>query len=89
MQALKTRPGVHRGGILSLRVEDISPNPVQPRRHFDEAGLRGFLERAWERFRGAGIPPTSGEIDRYTRQQLTRELAALLDSVLPDAAGQG
>lgn len=40
MQALKTRPGVHRGGILSLRVEDISPNPVQPRRHFDEAGLR-------------------------------------------------
>ena len=56
---------------------------------YDEAGLRGFLERAWERFRGAGIPPTSGEIDRYTRQQLTRELAALLDSVLPDAAGQG
>ena len=40
MQALKTRPGIHRGGILSLRVEDISPNPVQPRRFFDEAGLR-------------------------------------------------
>ena len=40
MQTLKTRPGVHRGGILSLRVEDIAPNPVQPRRHFDETGLR-------------------------------------------------
>ena len=56
---------------------------------YDEAGLRGFLERAWERFRSTGIPPTSGPIDRYTRQQLTRELAALLDSVLPDTAGQG
>ena len=40
MQTLKTRPAVHRGGILSLRVEDIAPNPVQPRRVFDEAGLR-------------------------------------------------
>ena len=44
MQALKTRPGVHRGGILSLRVEDISPNPVQPRRRFDEESLRELSE---------------------------------------------
>lgn len=44
MQALRTRPGVHRGGILSLRVEDISPNPVQPRRHFDEEGIRELSE---------------------------------------------
>lgn len=44
MQALRTRPGLHRGGILSLRLEDISPNPVQPRRHFDEDGLRELSE---------------------------------------------
>lgn len=44
MQALRARPGLHRGGILSLRLEDISPNPVQPRRHFDEDGLRELSE---------------------------------------------
>ena len=44
MQAIKPRPGVHRGGILSLRVEDIAPNPVQPRRHFEEESLRELSE---------------------------------------------
>ena len=48
----------------------------------DEEGIRRFVERAWEQFHEGGIPPTTGKIDRYTRQHLTRELAALLDSVL-------
>ena len=48
----------------------------------DEAGIRDFVERAWKRFRNGGIPPTGGEIDRYTRQHLTHELATLLDSVI-------
>ena len=44
MQLTRTRPGLHRGGILSVRVEDISPNPVQPRRRFDEEALRELSE---------------------------------------------
>ena len=44
MQALRTRPGLHRGGILSLRLEDIAPNPVQPRKHFDEQELQELSE---------------------------------------------
>lgn len=44
MQALRTRPGLHRGGILSLRLEDIAPNPVQPRKHFDETELQELSE---------------------------------------------
>ncbi len=39
MQAVKKRPGVRRGGIIYLPVEDISPSPVQPRRVFDETGI--------------------------------------------------
>ena len=35
MQALRSRPGLRRGGILYLPVDEIAPNPVQPRRHFD------------------------------------------------------
>ena len=39
MQATRTRPGVRRGGIIYLSVEDIAPNPVQPRKCFDDGGL--------------------------------------------------
>ena len=44
MQALKTRPGVRRGGLLYLRTEDIAPSPVQPRQYFDDEGLRELSE---------------------------------------------
>ena len=44
MQTYRTRPGIRRGGIVSLRVEDLSPNPVQPRKHFDEQALRELSE---------------------------------------------
>ena len=44
MQTLKSRPGVRRGGILYLRPDDIMPSPVQPRRCFDEEGLRELSE---------------------------------------------
>ena len=44
MQALRSRPGVRRGGILYLRTDDIAPNPAQPRRAFDEGALRELSE---------------------------------------------
>ena len=44
MLTSRGRPGLHRGGILSVRLEDIAPNPVQPRRRFDEAELRELSE---------------------------------------------
>ena len=48
----------------------------------DETGIRSFVEQAWTLFHRGGIPAPQGNIDQYTRQHLTRELAALLDSVL-------
>ena len=39
MQATRTRPALRRGGIVYLSTEDIVPNPVQPRKHFDDEGL--------------------------------------------------
>ena len=44
MQALRTRPALRRSGLLYLRAEDIAPNPVQPRKHFDEEALRELSE---------------------------------------------
>ncbi len=44
MQALRTRPLLRRSGLLYLRVEDITPNPVQPRKAFDEEALRELSE---------------------------------------------
>ena len=39
MQATRTRPALRRGGIVYLSTEDIVPNPVQPRKLFDDEGL--------------------------------------------------
>ena len=44
MQTYHARPGIHRGGIVSLRVEDLSPNPIQPRKRFDEQALYELSE---------------------------------------------
>lgn len=44
MQALRSRPGVRRGGVLYLRTDEIAPNPVQPRKCFDEDALRELSE---------------------------------------------
>lgn len=44
MQAIRSRPGIRRGGIVSLRIDELSPNPVQPRRQFDEDSLRELSE---------------------------------------------
>ncbi len=39
MQAVKRRAGIRHGGVLSVPVDDISPNPVQPRKVFRDAEL--------------------------------------------------
>ena len=44
MQACKTRPALRRGSIVWLPAEEIAPNPVQPRRRFDEESLRELSE---------------------------------------------
>lgn len=70
MQALRTRPGPRRGGILALRLDDIAPNPIQPRRHFDDAGLQelsesirsyGILNPLTVRLRGGKYELVAGE----------------------------
>ena len=39
MQALRSRPGIRRGGIIYLRTDELTPNPVQPRKRFDDEAL--------------------------------------------------
>jgi ParB-like partition proteins len=70
MQALRTRPGVRRGNIVWLPAEDISPNPVQPRKLFDEKALEelsqsiknyGILNPLTVRCRGGKYELVAGE----------------------------
>lgn len=70
MQALRSRPGVRRGGILYLRADDLSPNPVQPRRRFDDEALAelsesiktyGILNPLTVRLRGGKYELVAGE----------------------------
>jgi len=70
MQAVRSRPGIRRGGILYLSVEDLEPNPVQPRQNFDEEGLEelsrsirsyGILNPLTVRYRGGHYELVAGE----------------------------
>ncbi len=40
MQATKLRPGTRRGGIIWLPVDELDPNPVQPRKNFSDGELQ-------------------------------------------------
>ena len=96
MQSLRTRPGLRRGAILYLRPEDITPNPVQPRRHFDEESLAelsesirryGILNPLTVRLRAGRYELVAGERRlRAARMAGLRELPCiLLDVDLEDA----
>ena len=43
--------------------------------------MRDFIDQAWERHKAGGVPPVEGDIARFSRRNLTRELAALLEKV--------
>lgn len=39
MQALRSQTALRRGGIVYLRTDELMPNPVQPRKRFDDESL--------------------------------------------------
>ncbi len=44
MQTLRQKPNLKRGGIIYLRLDEISPNPVQPRKIFEDEDLLALSE---------------------------------------------
>ena len=70
MQALRSRPGLRRSGILYLSTDELLPNPVQPRRNFDGESLTelsesiksyGILNPLTVRLRGGRYELVAGE----------------------------
>lgn len=70
MQALRSRPGLRKGGVVYLCTEDIDPCPVQPRKNFDEESLSelsesiksyGILNPLTVRMRGGKYELVAGE----------------------------
>ena len=43
--------------------------------------MRDFIDKTWEQFKAGGVPAVEGDIARFSRRSLTRELAALLERV--------
>lgn len=97
MQAVKNRPPViRRGGIVYLGVDEIKPNPVQPRRDFEPEALEelsrsitsyGILNPLTVRLRGSEYELVAGERRlRAARLAGMREVpCTLLDINLEDA----
>ena len=97
MQALRTRPGVRRGNIVWLPAEDIAPNPVQPRKLFDEKALEelgqsiksyGILNPLTVRCRGGKYELVAGErrLRAAKLAGLTEVPCILLDVNMEDAS---
>ena len=70
MQALRSRPGLRKGGVVYLSTEDIDPCPVQPRKIFDEESISelsesiksyGILNPLTVRIRGGKYELVAGE----------------------------
>ena len=70
MTAIKRRPRKSESGIYILPVDDISPSPVQPRKHFNHDGLNelavsirqhGILQPLSVRSRGGKYELVAGE----------------------------
>lgn len=97
MQALRSRPGVRRGGIITLRIDELSPSPVQPRRHFDGEALGelsasiknyGILNPLTVRLRGGKYELVAGERRlRAARMAGLREVPCILLDVNTEDAG--
>lgn len=97
MQTLRNRPAIRRGGIIYLRIDDISPNPVQPRKVFDGEALGelsdsirsyGILNPLTVRLRGGKYELVAGERRlRAARLAGLREVPCiLLDVNMEDAS---
>ncbi len=97
MQAIKTRPGARRGGILYLRTEDIEPSSVQPRQVFDDEALKelsesirsyGILNPLTLRLRGGRYELVAGERRlRAARLAGLQEVPCILLDVNMEDAG--
>ena len=83
MQTLKRRPGVRRGGIINLSVDSLEPNPVQPRKNFEDESLQelsasireyGILNPLTVRLRNGSYELVAGE-----RRLRAAKLAGLED----------
>lgn len=70
MQAIRSRPALRRGSIVYINTQDISPNPVQPRKLFQQDALEelsrsiaayGILNPLSVRLRGSRYELVAGE----------------------------
>ena len=97
MQACKTRPALRRGSIVWLPVEEIAPNPVQPRKQFEEKALEelsqsirsyGILNPLTVRCRGGKYELVAGErrLRAARLAGLTEVPCILLDVNMEDAS---
>jgi glycosyltransferase involved in cell wall biosynthesis len=47
----------------------------------NEAGMRAFIDKAWQEHLAGGVPPVTGDISVYTRKKTAKALAELLNSI--------
>ena len=71
-----------KGGDIDLALEKSSAGTMFP--YNDENEVKAYIEALYKEFRNAGIPYTSGAIERYSRRNLTEEIASIMDKYVKD-----
>jgi len=71
-----------KGGDIDLALEKNSAGTMFP--YNDENEVKAYIEALYKEFRNAGIPYTSGAIERYSRRNLTEEIASIMDKYVKD-----
>ena len=69
----------HEDGAMARVLTDTGAGVTAGWDNID--AIRAFIDTAWEQHKAGGVPPVEGDITRFSRRNLTRELADLLERV--------
>ena len=68
-----------KGGDMDIALEECEAGKMFD--YDNKADIAEWIDRRYEEYKGAGIPPVSGKIEKYSRRELTARLAGVLNEI--------
>ena len=68
-----------KGGDMDIALSECEAGEMFD--YNNKAAIAKWIDSRYEEYRGTGIPPVSGKIEKYSRRELTRAMAAVLDEI--------
>lgn len=68
-----------KGGDMDIALEECEAGKMFD--YDNKADIAEWIDRRYEEYKGTGIPPVSGKIEKYSRRELTARLAGVLNEI--------